>query len=197
MRGRSCRPLVWMDGVPMPAGEVDLDAFPVNSLHGIEVYPGSTSAPQDYTMGTGLSECGTILLWSRGPDTDPMVRSRRAQDLGQLIASLKAFSADQVDKPATLVGEESLDLIYPPELLADGQAGSVLAEFVVDETGAIERETVAIVSSNHPLFSAAVNLALKSASYVPATKAGKPVRQVVQQPFSFLPNRGRTTQGLR
>ena len=55
MRGRTCWPLVWIDGTPMPAGEVDLDAFSPSTIQGIELYLGSTTAPIvasiNYAMG--------------------------------------------------------------------------------------------------------------------------------------------------
>jgi TonB family protein len=186
MRGQRCRPLVWIDGVPMPAGEVDLDAFPVNTLHGIEVYLGGTTAPLAYTSPQNRSSCGTILLWSRGPDTDPpRGLARRGVDLEALVSSLSIYTSDQVDKPAALDARQPLQAIYPTELFASGINGSVVAEFVVDAQGRIEPGTFAIVSSTHPLFSAAAARALQSAIYVPATKDGKVVRQVVQQPVRF------------
>jgi len=189
MRGRRCRPLVWIDGVPMPAGEVDLDAFPTSTLHGIEMYSsGSATVPSDFLANANMSSCGTILLWSRGPDTDPPT-SQRAQsfDLERMIASLKIFSGDQVDKPAVLANADSVDPKYPPELFAGGVTGSVLAEFVVDSTGRVEEETVTIVSSTNSLFSATVLRSLQAARYVPAMKDGRAVRQAVQQPFKFTP----------
>src|SRR5205823_14207004 len=70
MRGRLCWPLVWIDGTPMPAGEVDLDAFAPQTIHGIELYLGSTTAPIRYMYNRDLPSCGTILIWSRGPDSD-------------------------------------------------------------------------------------------------------------------------------
>jgi hypothetical protein len=98
MRGRSCRPLVWLDGFPLPAGEVNLDAFPVNTLHGIELYLGSTTAPSNFIASQGQSSCGTILLWSRGRDTEPSTSPvRRNVDLEQLAASQALYTADQVD----------------------------------------------------------------------------------------------------
>ena len=197
MRERNCRPLVWLDGVPMPAGEVDLDAFPVSTLHGIEAYPATSSTPQDFLTNAGLG-CGTIVLWSRGPDTDPLAqRAREKVDLEKIIASAKAFGPDQVDERATLKEGSSLTVTYPPELLADALPGSVLVEFIVDVTGKIERETISVISSTHPLFSAAVMVALKGASYTPAKKAGNPVRQVVLQPFNFAPSGLRNAQGMR
>jgi len=187
MRGRTCRPLVWIDGVAMPAGEVDLDAFPTSTIHGIEVYPGSTGVPQEFSRGGGGSACGTIALWSRGPDTD-VSRQARGQgvDLERLVQSLKVYSPDQVEKTAVLLRADALELGYPPELYTTGVEGSVLAEFVVDATGQVERETLNMVASTHPLFTAAVVRALRSARYSPALKDGKPVRQVIQQPFRFL-----------
>lgn len=186
MRGRACRPLVWLDGTPMPAGEVDLDAFPVSTLHGIELYLGGTTAPIDYTASQGRSSCGTILLWSRGPDTDPPRRlASRGVDLEALVSSLSIYTADQVDNPAILDTRQLLEVMYPPALFASGTNGSVVAEFVVDAQGRIEAGTLSIVSSTHPLFGAAVARGLPSASYIPAIKNGKVVRQVVQQPVRF------------
>ena len=188
MRGRGCRPLVWLDGVPMPAGEVDLDAFPTSTIHGIELYLGSTNAPPDFTLNGGMSSCGTIVLWSRGKDTESArSTTKRPMDLERMIESLKIFSADQVDTPAALTTSSTLDIEYPPELYSTSVSGSVLAEFVVDTTGSVEQETVSIVASSHPLFSAATLKALQNAHFAPAVKGGARVRQVVQQPFSFVP----------
>ena len=187
MRGRNCRPLVWLDGVPMPAGEVDLDAFPVSTIQGIELYLGSTTAPIDYMAPNGQSNCGTILLWSRGRDTEPpdLPMHTRA-DLEGLAASLSIYTADQVDSQARLRGADSLEVRYPPSLFAAGVEGSVMAEFVVDSNGDIERQTFNIVSSTHPLFAEAVSRALERASYSPAMKDGRHVRQLIHQPFSFI-----------
>jgi hypothetical protein len=198
IRERQCRPLVWLDGVPMPAGEVDLDAFPVSTLHGIEVYSGSNSTPQDFAT-SGSTACGSILLWSRGRDTDPLERrAREPMDLENLVAAQKVFSADQVDQRVSLVDPNALAVMFPAELIGDGLNGSVLMQYVVNEKGAIEPETISIVSSSHPLFSAAAALALKSATYHPAMKGGNAVRQVVLQPFNFVPRGGKnTSQGLR
>jgi TonB family protein len=187
MRGRNCRPLVWLDGVPMSAGEVDLDAFPVSTIQGIELYLGSTTAPIDYMAPNGQSNCGTILLWSRGRDTEPPDLPRHTSaDLEGLAASLSIYTADQVDSQARLRGADSLEVSYPAALFAAGVEGSVMAEFVVDSNGDIEPQTFNIVSSTHPLFVEAVSRALERASYSPAIKDGRHVRQLVHQPFSFI-----------
>lgn len=186
MRGRRCWPLVWIDGTPMPAGEIDLDSFTPSTIQGIELYLGSTTAPLRYIYNRDLSSCGTVLIWSRGPDTDP-IRSTPTPsvDLEELLAHLAVYNADQVDRRAHLDTTALLRLSFPPPLFAARVAGLVIAEFVVDSAGRIENGTVGIISSTAPLFSDAVRVALESASYVPAIKDGRPVRQLVQQRFEF------------
>ena len=186
MRGRTCWPLVWLDGTPMPAGEVDLDSFTPSSIHGIELYLGSTTAPLKYTYSTDVSSCGTILIWSRGPDTDPVVDDPKPRwDLASLVASLSVFTGDQVDRRAELDAKRPLDVPYPPSLFAAGVKGLVIAEFVVDTLGKVEDGTVGIVSSTNAMFSEGVRVALSQATYVPALRKGRVVRQLVQQPFDF------------
>jgi TonB family protein len=188
MRGRNCWPLVWLDGVVMPAGEVDLDAFPPNSIHGIELYLGSTTAPAKYVYLRNASSCGTILLWSRGPDTDPITHTPRTSAfLEQLVATLSVFTADKVDQEARLTDPALLAVLYPPALLASRTGGTVIAEFVVGPGGRVEANTFGVVSSPHPLFTEAVRQAVVRAVYIPAVRDGVPVRQLVQQPFEFYP----------
>lgn len=190
LRGRQCWPLVWIDGTPMPSGEVDLDSFAPNTIHGIELYLGSTTAPARYTYTRDMSSCGTILIWSRGPDTDPIIAAPTPSiDLGQLVASLAVFNAEQVDRRATLDTLRSVPPTFPAPLYAEGVRGLVIAEFVVDTAGKVENGTVGIVSSTAPLFTEAVRVALESTSYIPALKNGHAVRQLVHQPFEFSVDR--------
>ena len=194
MRGRSCWPLVWLDGLPMGAGEVDLDAFAPTSIHGIEIYLGSTTAPMGFIANRDQSSCGTILLWSRGPDTDPITRRGNAQrfDLEKMIASLKVYTADQVDLPAAVDPKYEMKVEYPPAVFAAGTGGSVVVEFVVDSVGRVEPGTLGIVSSSDQLLADAVKRAVEAASYTPARLKGAAVRQVVVQPFAFPPRDGKS-----
>ena len=193
MRGRSCWPLVWIDGVPMPAGEVDLDSFSPSTLQGVELYLGSTTAPARYIYTRDASSCGTILLWSRGPDTDPLYYPPPlSPELERLVASASVFTSDEVDRRASLDPGYPPELSFPPSLFAEGVRGRVVAEFVIDTSGRVEHETIGIVSSTHPLFTASVRSALAEAVYIPAVKDGQRVRQVVHQPFDFrLTRRGK------
>ena len=186
MRGRTCWPLVWLDGIQMGAGEVDLDAFVPSSIQGIELYLGSTTAPMKYIGSRDQSSCGTILLWSRGPDTDPILpKITQSSNIERLVSSLSVFTAEQVDKPATPSERSTLSVVYPPTLLGDGLRGTVVVEFVVDTQGRIEAGSLGIISSTHPLFSEAVRQALEGAFFHPAVRKGVTVRQVVHQPFEF------------
>jgi TonB family protein len=190
MRGRLCWPLVWIDGTPMPAGEVDMDAFAPQTIHGIELYLGSTTAPARFILGRVDNSCGTIVLWSRGPDTDPITSLHEPSvDIDGLLASLSIFTADQVDAPAE-PAQGDLRVRYPQSLFAARVDGSVIAEFVVDEKGHVEGETFGIVASSNPLFSEAVRDAVMSAVFTPARRKGAAVRQLVQQPFRFVARRG-------
>jgi TonB family protein len=190
MRGRTCWPLVWVDGTAMPSGDVDIDTFSPSSIHGIEIYLGSTTAPARYTYNRDISSCGTILIWSRGPDTDPISRPPTPTvDLEQLVAKLAVYNADQVDRRAQLDSTRLLSLGFPPALYAAGVKGLVVAEFVVDTAGQVENGTLGIVSSTAAPFTEAVRVALESAAYVPAIKDGRRVRQLVQQPFEFAVDR--------
>lgn len=188
LRGRNCRPLVWLDGVSMPAGEVDLDAFPVHTLQGVELYLGSTTTPLDYTAQQSRSSCGTILLWSRGSDTDSRRGSpRQTVDVEALVSSLSVYTADQVDRRARLENRDDIDAAYPPELFAAGQPGRVVAEFIVDANGEIEQGSFAIVLSTHEALGAAVARAMEESRFVPALRNGNAVRQFVRQQFDFSP----------
>ena len=184
MRGMRCRPLVWLDGVPMPAGEVDLDAFPVSTLQGVEVYLGTSNAPAAYSPPPGTSSCGSVLLWSRGRDTERPDVARLRMDLEELAASHAIYTHEQVDTPAQLE-QRTLNVKYPLDLAASQTSGSAVAEFVVSETGEIEEGSMDIVSATHSLFARSALEALAGAHFSPAIKGGIPVRQLVQQPFTF------------
>jgi TonB family protein len=186
MRGRECVPLIWLDGTALSSGNVDLDAFSPNSLEGVEMYLGAVSAPSRFQAARGRSDCGTILLWTRGPESEsPRLRPRLSMEqLDDLVRSATVFTADQVDTVASLESIRS-PAAYPSTLRAAGVAGRVVTEFVVDTTGDVESESFTVVSETHPLFSASARAAVLGASYRPAVRGGRRVRQVVRQPFEF------------
>ena len=74
---------------------------------------------------------------------------------------------------------------YPSALAQARVEGRVLAEFVVDTTGRVELDSFHALESTNPVFTEAVEAALAGLRYRPATIDGRPVRQIVQQPFLF------------
>jgi TonB family protein len=94
-----------------------------------------------------------------------------------------AFSVLEVDEIVRY--ESSAAPIYPPDLLATGTQGSVQATYVVDSTGRVDTATIEVVRSDDPRFTASVRTALGSMRFRPAKRAGKTVRQLVEQKFNF------------
>jgi TonB family protein len=95
-----------------------------------------------------------------------------------------AFSVLEVDKIAERY-DSSAAPVYPHDLLALGVEGLVQAIYVVDTTGQVDTTTVKVVQSNDPRFTASVRTALGQMRFRPARRAGKSVRQLVEQRFRF------------
>jgi TonB family protein len=117
-------------------------------------------------------------------DVQP-VPTTSAENLDSLVSSLAVFTADQVQVPAVLDTTRHVSIAYPPALYAAHTGGIVVAEFVVDAKGRVEENTFSIVSTSHALFADAVHNAIASAVFIPAVMDGRPVRQLVHQPFTF------------
>lgn len=104
---------------------------------------------------------------------------------GNANATAGVLSSRQVDRVAEpMPGTRAPD--YPEALRESGIQGVVVAQFVVDSAGRVEAASFRIVSSGNALFSAAVTSALQRARFSPARLGGLPVRQIVQQSFSFV-----------
>ena len=188
--GGSCWPLVWLDGAPLPTAEFDLDFLSPQSIEGLEVYTGISQVPPQFMGSRGLGSCGVIVVWSREGERRPKKpkKSVTATELADLVASLKVYTADQVDVPARSDSLSRPQPLYPEQLLFTGVPGQVLAEFVVDTLGRVELETFGVISSTNIKFTQAVQRALPEWAYAPAVLNGRRVRQLVQQPFHFVPD---------
>jgi periplasmic protein TonB len=75
---------------------------------------------------------------------------------------------------------------YPDVLRNAEVQGEVLAQFVVDASGRAEPGTFRVLRSSHDLFTAAVRQCLPEMRFLPAEVGGRKVKQLVQQPFSFM-----------
>jgi len=185
MRGNRCAPLVWLDGAPASAAEFDVDVLVPTSVAGIEIYPGIAGVPPQFVMPFGRTACGTIIIWSRRGE--PREKSTMTvAELTSLLTSLQVYTADQVDEPVRADTAAPVVPTYPEELYKSRTPGQVIVEFVVDTMGKAEPETFGVVSSTDARFTQAVRVALADARFRPAVLAGRKVRQIVRQPFSFV-----------
>ena len=97
---------------------------------------------------------------------------------------LEPHGGFQVDRQARQIPGTG-NLRYPDELRVANVAGEVIAQFVVDTNGRYLDESFKVLKSNNPLFDDAVRNALPMMRFTPAVVKGKPVRQLLQQPFTF------------
>lgn len=74
---------------------------------------------------------------------------------------------------------------YPTHAEFVGADGAVTAQFIVGADGLARRESLLILRATHPLFSLSVREALPSMRFIPASRYGKKVDQVVVQTFEF------------
>jgi TonB family protein len=191
-RGARCPPLVWIDGSPLGAGEFDIDNVPSRSIEAMEVYTGIAALPSEFTAGpTTTTSCGTIVIWSR--QGEPRSRKRpkgetAAAEIQRLVESLQIYTADQVDTPARPDSTRRVVPIYPHDLYRTATPGEVLVEFVVEPDGTVDMASYNIVWTTHPAFGESVRRAVRETSWIPGVKEGRSVRQVLQQPYKFVPD---------
>lgn len=74
---------------------------------------------------------------------------------------------------------------YPSLLASASIEGTVVAQFVVDTLGRVEPASLEILRADHALFEQSVREALARMRFAPAEAAGRKVRQLVEQPFTF------------
>ncbi len=108
------------------------------------------------------------------------VAEGRELDVSETMA---VFAASVVEeKPEVL---ESAALMYPPLLRQAGIEGRAVLEFVVDPRGFVEANTIKVIKSSHPAFTAAAVEAAPKMRFSPARVNGRPVRVLVRLPFDF------------
>lgn len=192
-RGGRCAPLTWLDGSPLYAGEFDLDSVDPRTFEGIEIYSGAASVPAEFQGNRSVSSaCGTIVLWSRQGELRPKKRPKgapsAAAEIARMVEQLTVFTAQQVDREARVDSSQLVHPVYPDSMFLAMVPGRVLVEFVVDATGDVNMDTFNVVMMTHPLFVNPVRFALKDQRFIPALRKGQAVQQVVQLPFTFVPD---------
>jgi len=192
-RGSRNPPLVWLDGTPLYAGEFNLDTVDPRSFEGIEIYSGPSSVPAEFQGNRTMSSAnGTIILWSREGELRPRKRKKgeasAASVIQRLVEQQMVFTSNEVDVQARPDSSDLIRPIYPDSLFNSAVPGTALVEFVVDLRGDVNMETFNVVTATHPAFGEAVRRAVKDQRYHPALRKGNVVQQVVQQPFTFVPD---------
>ncbi len=67
-RGTQCQPNVYLDGARAPGMEVD--EILANSVQAIELYPYLSTLPMEFqSIGAQTTPCGTIVIWTRVPNS--------------------------------------------------------------------------------------------------------------------------------
>jgi TonB family protein len=145
--------------------------------------------------GSGLDEAGQ--LPAEGEGQRLVATASRARREGERsgaqsdrplgpapFLSEKVYTVLQVDETVERY-ESSAAPVYPPELSARGTEGQVEAAYVVDTTGMVDTSTIRVIKSDDPRFTESVRAALGETRFRPAKRAGKAVRQLVQQRFRF------------
>ena len=99
----------------------------------------------------------------------------------------RAYDVSQVDSPVSMLDTFRPD--YPAPLRSAGIEGQVVVQFIVNESGRVDRESVRILSASNNLFAGSVSSALARMRFTPARIATHAVAQLVQQLFVFRLNR--------
>jgi hypothetical protein len=193
MRNSRCAPLVWLDGQPLFAGEVDLDGFDPRTFDGIEIYSGPATVPVEFQGNQRMSSaCGTIILWSKRGELRPKRRKKDDPTPTELIAQLvekgEVFIVGDVDGAAYPDSTALVKPMYPDSLFEAQIPGVVLVEFVVDLKGRAMMETFSAVTTTHRQLVEPVRRAVQQQEFYPASRRGKVVQQVMQLPFHFVPD---------
>jgi len=145
--------------------------------------------------GSGLDQAGQLpaegeglrlaAAATRGRGQGERSGARSAEPLGPApFLPEKVYTVLQVDQMVERY-QASAAPVYPPELSARGTEGMVEATYVVDTSGRVDTTTIRVMQSDHPRFTESVRVALAESRFRPAKRAGKAVRQLVQQRFRF------------
>ncbi|HEX6250969.1 MAG TPA: energy transducer TonB [Gemmatimonadaceae bacterium] len=94
------------------------------------------------------------------------------------------FTVIEVDEEAARMANSAAPA-YPPSLLSEGVEGTVLVRYVVEPSGLADSSSLEILSATRREFADAVRAAIPHMRFTPARIDERPVRQLVEQPFSF------------
>ena len=160
--------------------------------------PSSTQAPRGFQVLQAPAEIPSSISLAdlKEPATIPEDFSGRgvegglASGLGLSVvpvtttASADPIDGDLADQPPYMLPGQ-MGPAYPETLRKEAPDGLVVVRFVIDTLGHVERPSLAIVESTHPLFVASVRSALDRLRFLPARFSGRLVRVRMEQRFEF------------
>jgi TonB family protein len=155
----------------------DLPLVPVSfdlALPELEPLPGYQPDDTDLEIGEKVDLAYDVLHLGIRPSasSSPLATRHHAYDESIVDRVAKADPANP--KPR-----------YPSRMQARGIETRFIVYFVVDTTGVIDTTTVELPAAVEKEFVAAVSEVMVRWHFVPAELAGRPVRQMVMQPFVF------------
>jgi len=110
---------------------------------------------------------------------------RRVRGEPQRVTNDQTYFDYQVESEAVPKAQNTALPRYPDALRAANIEGVVLAQFVVDTSGQAVMETFKVLRTTHADFTDAVRKALPDMRFTPAEVGRRPVKQLVQMPFTF------------
>jgi TonB family protein len=183
-------------GTQMPADEREARVFFLLPPDRVDVRSRQSEIMQYGKLGGDLEDGKHLLKPDGGwltlkPAHGARGRRERSGARGQLplgppsrFIPDTAFSVLEVDEIVQRY-ESSAAPIYPRDLMAIGAEGMVHATYVVDTVGRVDTTTIEVIHSDDPRFTQSVRAALGQTRFRPARRAGKTVRQLVEQKFRF------------
>ena len=112
-------------------------------------------------------------------------KGHKGQPAGQLDLTDEPSSGEWRGRELLMHIVSSTKPRYPEVLRQSGVDGSVLVQFIVDTTGAVDMRSVRVLKSTHDLFTQAVRSALASFRFKPAEVNGKRTAALAEMPFEF------------
>jgi TonB family protein len=138
------------------------------------IVPGPLPLDHPIVTGDGI-EPGRLAGPVGHPGVSPM-------GTGEIQPAGLYREAELTDPPRLLDLPEP---VYPPALRMARIGGVVQVTYVVNAGGAVEPESITVVTSDHPSMADAVRAALVRARFIPGKVRGTPVRSLVRQTIRF------------
>ena len=134
----------------------------------------------------------SIQIQTTLPQTGPPMQSF-SPAYSRAASGAKATQPNAWNAPVTEEHAEVLTSplpLYPDLLRQAGVQGRVVLEAIVDTTGRVLAQSIALVAATNPGFVAPARQALLATLFRPAMVGGKPVRMRVRIPYEFAIRNG-------